>query len=246
MFKIEFSGLSFDNSLFINEKYQEGKPILVQNFENVISDTWNNEVLRVQTIIYTQYKCIFNLRASQLVDFEKIKFAPKIVLIYGSDFWNCKLVNFEIETIANEFSRVTVYLADLGSKIVENVTDSPLYTEQLKYVYGLIGATYNLFVNPIENYDLEFNEVANFKNKINDYNKLSHLKKVRYYCESASLYAFLSKLITVAPNKGYLYLNSNPTEKFYYINFAKEQIGLDLYKIDIDLIYTNPTITKTY
>lgn len=252
MYKIEFSGLSFDSSDYKNIKFNRGLPLQIQNHEIKISDTWNGETFDVQTTFYDQYKLEFFMRATQLSDFEKIKYAPVVNIYYnletnpiGQKNISAKITNFEVQDYVLEFKKVILNIIDLSTEITETVLETINNENTLSIVSsgGSVLKTVNLYKNYYIDHDFVQNEYGNFKNKIVDYNKLTLTYKVRIYLSRINFNTFISYLSTVSPTKSYIRIG-NESIQYRYFDFAKDRIAKDFYKVDLTLHFSNNIITN--
>lgn len=243
MIYIKFGGLSFQ--LQPDETFQDGK-IFAEKFHEIpINDTWNNEIIRVQSIFMPKYSAKFYMRETEYLNFQNIKYSPDITIQFENKVYKSKNTYIELSStiIVNELREVTLIFADIEQIRYENTILNTTVDSVLTYVYNTTSTNWNLYLKGLENIDLAQSEVSRFKNKISDYKKITKTINLRLFLSYIQLEQLLTHIGNVAPTKGYL------TYKF--INYTQLEethklIGKDLYSVDIMLFATNPTIIKQW
>ena len=248
MIKIEFDGFSFQKQK--QEIYGEGGIKFVKFITNSITDVWNGLNYKIQEILTPSCSLVMRMRFDEYQNFSLIQFAPDVTIFHGNNVYKSSSVYISLSTklIANQFYEVTFNFGDILTQKVENV----IFESEI-FDYLRTPGTHEEFDNmPIHVptvyvNDFSQNEASNFKNIINDYTKIQKSKTIRMYVrtDNSSIDRLHHDLSEITKSGGRLKLNSD-TATFWQFKTKEAPIGKDIVKIDLQLFYDNPTITKTF
>lgn len=246
MVKIQFSGL--DIQLQPSEAYLKGRPTTAGNREVPINDTWSGESFTVQNIVYKAYEIYGYMRESEFAEFQNIKYAPTIqIQYYGTTYKTSgSLIDFSFDKEVLQFRKVTIIFGNILEKFIENTILNSEPQMSFRIGTDLGGTQYDLFINSITDGDFQGNEVSSFKNIIKDYTKRAQKKIIRHYLTGSDLNDFFTELEQVNTNGYYIQLSNDSRKYRQYKLIGKEQLGADLFRIDLELYKSNPVITKQY
>lgn len=239
MIKIEFSGLSFQDSDFINPIFNEGFLNIEKDDTPIIQTTWNEETYDVQYLIYKSYSIQIDLRESDYDNFKNIQYAPKVQIFTKDKIYLMKVLSFEATEYLNEFYKINVVFRDIESRKIENkILSSKL--EILKIMVEdetQISAYINLPI--LTNFNFTQNLADDFSERISDFNKTQTYKHIRFYLSTSDFALFLAQIKLVGTFSNHFFELNNIEYKEYEPEFRK--IGIDLFEITLKL-YENTSI----
>lgn len=236
MIKIDFSGLSFQDSDFVNEYYEEGFLQPSDDFIIPFSTVWQGEKYPVQYIYYDTYSFSVKMRDTEYQQFQKIQYASSIIINTGIPKFY-KIIDFSSSQYLNEFWNIDIKVRDIVSKKVENIIlNSVVDTIEINDEMTSIKRFFDVNLPIIYNTNFENSLIDTFKENVSGYRKVSNFIHLRFFIlteKISDFFEYLSPISLIKSNRIVFRL-----VKYWDYDIVKEDIGEGLHQIDLKL-FTN-------
>jgi hypothetical protein len=250
MVKIEYTGLSSQNSTYKNQLYIEGFLEPSEDFVISVDTNWNGKNYVVQHIYYDTYLIEFTLRESDYQEHQKIQYASKIILYQHNVSYSVSIVEFSVEKFVNEFYTIKIKFKHEESKktgnvILSNSIPSTITVNALKIKDPFTTFfTTNIILDEVEGVEYKETVVSEFKEKIIDYTIIKEYFELRFFLTRANLITFYQNVGKIGQFSDMKFEYKNVS----YKEFALEQTqaGEELTQMTIKLYKNNRVELPTY
>lgn len=222
----------------------EGRLFCDKNITEKISTSWNNENFDVQHIFSNSYRLECFVKESEFVAIQDLEYAYENFILLDGTYELFNFVSFSSEEIFAEFKKCTLLFAKNSQKefsnlILHKTKNCELYVYSTASFPRILLFTADVYFEPIKKSDFTKNNVDNFASEIDDYYRNQIYYDIRLFFNETDYFDFLDSL----QNSNYLELSTRKIgQPFEYTISANENIGKDLYMIDLKLI-SSTTIT---